>query len=274
MADGRPDVSLATSWIRERLGVEHPEAAIVLGSGLGGLADHIEEATRVPYGEVPGFIQPRVEGHAGALVRGKLAGREVLALSGRFHVYEGHDIEHTAFPVRVAASLGAPILVVSNASGGIRRTFRAGDLMVITDHVNLMSRNPLVGAVVNGETRFPDMSEPYDPELRARLHEIARTLGIVLQVGVYGALLGPTYETPAEVRMLERLGIDAVGMSTVPEVLPARAARMRVVGVSCVTNVAAGLSPFPVDHADVLASAARAAVDFERLITEFVRTLP
>jgi purine-nucleoside phosphorylase len=273
MTDGGPDVSAAADWIRERLGVERPVAAIVLGSGLGGFAERIENATRVSYREVPGFIQPRVEGHAGALVRGTVANREVLAMSGRFHVYEGHDIAHTAFPIRVVASLGAPVLVVSNASGGIRRTFLPGDLMVINDHVNLMGRNPLVGPVVGAETRFPDMSAPYDRELRTRLHAIARGLGIVLQDGVYGALLGPTYETPSEVRMLERLGIDAVGMSTVPEVLPARAAGMRVVGVSCVTNVAAGLSPFPVDHADVLASASRAAVDFERLTTEFVRAL-
>jgi purine-nucleoside phosphorylase len=268
-----PDVVAAADVVRERLGVERPVAAIVLGSGLGGLAERVEHATRVAYSEVPGFVQPRVEGHAGALVRGMLGGREVIALSGRYHVYEGHDVSHTAFPVRVVASLGVPVLILSNASGGIRRTFRPGDLMVINDHVNLMWRNPLIGPVAPGEVRFPDLSAPYDAELRTRLHACARTLGIPLEDGVYAALQGPAYETPSEVRMLERLGIDAVGMSTVPEVLPARAAGMRVLGVSCVTNVAAGLSPFAVDHADVLASAARAAVNFERLVEEFVRRL-
>lgn len=263
----------AVAMLRTRLSVRAPVAAIVLGSGLGGLASRIGDAVRVPYGAIPGFSEPRVEGHAGELLHGTLGGREVLALAGRFHMYEGHDVAHATFPVRVVHALGARTLILSNAAGGIRRTFGAGQLMVIADHLNLMFRNPLIGAVVPGDERFPDMSDPYDRALRRQLHDIARRLGIRLEEGVYAGLLGPSYETPAEVRMLERLGADAAGMSTVPEVIVARAMGMRCAAVSCITNPGAGLSAEPINHADVIAVTKRAAADFEQLIAELVATL-
>jgi purine-nucleoside phosphorylase len=189
-------------------------------------------------------------------------------------VYEGHAAVDTAFPVRLVRALGATVLVVSNAAGGIRRTFAPGQLVAIEDHVNLGFRNPLVGPAIDGETRFPDMSEPYDRELRNALHRIALAQAIPLEDGVYGWLTGPSYETPAEVRMLARFGVDMVGMSKVPEVIAARAMGMRVVGISCVTNPAAGLSATPIDHREVLEQTARAAGSFERLVEAFIAELP
>jgi purine-nucleoside phosphorylase len=259
--------------VRDRLGVGEPVAAIVLGSGLGGLAGYLEDARRMPYEDIPGFAAPAVPGHAGVLLSGRLAGREVLALAGRFHVYEGYPAAATGFPVRLAHALGAPVLLVSNAAGGIRRSFHPGDLMVINDHLNLTWHNPLAGHLVPGDQRFPDMSSPYDPALRIMLHDCARALGHTLEDGVYAGLPGPSYETPAEVRMLERLGADAIGMSTVAEVLVARALGVRVAGVSCITNLAAGLSWHRIEHEDVLRVTAQSAARFEALATEFVRRL-
>ncbi len=263
----------ATNFLRERLPVQSPVAAIVLGSGLGGLAQRIQGATRVSYRDIPGFAEPSVEGHAGELLHGTLGGREVLALAGRFHMYEGHEAEHSAFPVRVVHALGAPTLILSNAAGGIRRTFTPGQLMIVSDHLNLMFRNPLLGGVVSGDDRFPDMSAPYDRALIRQLHDRARALGIRLEEGVYCGLLGPSYETPAEVRMLERLGADAVGMSTVHEVVVGRAMGMRCTAVSCITNPAAGTSPHPINHAEVIEVTKVAAHDFERLIEALVQSL-
>jgi purine-nucleoside phosphorylase len=248
--------------------------ALVLGSGLGGLSERIEGARRIPYAAIPGFAVPSVEGHRGELVAGMLGRVPVLAFAGRFHVYEGHNAAQAAFPVRLARALGASVLFLSNAAGGVRRTFRPGDLMAVADHVNFMWRNPLLGPVVPGDERFPDMSQPYDPELRAILHRAAAHVGVLLHDGVYAALSGPSYETPAEVRMLERLGVDAVGMSTVPEVLVARAIGMRVVAASCITNLAAGLSEGRVDHQEVLRTTAAAAASFQELVLEFLRLLP
>ena len=250
-----------------------PVAAIILGSGLGGLADRIEDARRVPFGEVPGFPQATVHGHAGVLIAGKLAGRPVLAMAGRFHLYEGHAPRLAGYSVRVLHALGAGTLFVSNAAGGINRNFAAGDLMVIADHLNLMFRNPLEGALEPGDVRFPDMSDPYDAGLRAKLHAAGAALGVPLRDGVYAGLLGPSYETPAEVRMLERLGADAVGMSTVPETIVARAVGMRVAGVSCITNLACGISLVPLSHDEVLETTTRVARDFENLVTSFVAAL-
>lgn len=266
----------AAAYIRARRGPSAPTpvCGIVLGSGLGGLADRIEEAVRIPFAEVPGFPTATVAGHAGQVLMGTLGGRPVIAMAGRFHMYEGHDASLSALPVRVMHALGVPVYLASNAAGGVRRTFNPGDLMVIADHINLMFRNPLFGAVEPGDERFPDMSAPYDPALRALLHECARATGTTLQDGVYCGLTGPTYETPAEVRMLERLGVDAVGMSTVPEVIVARAIGMRVAAVSCITNKAAGLSVAPLDHAEVMEAGRAVAGRFEALITEFVRRLP
>jgi purine-nucleoside phosphorylase len=250
-----------------------PVCAIVLGSGLGGLADHIQNPTRIAFADVPGFPAATVAGHAGQLIIGSLADKPVVALAGRLHLYEGHAAALAGFPVRVLNALGAGVYIASNAAGGVRRTFRPGDLMAISDHINLMFRNPLAGPVESGDERFPDMSDPYDAGLRDLLHNSARSIGVQLHDGVYCGLLGPTYETPAEVRMLERLGADAVGMSTVPEVIVARALGMRVAAVSCITNPAAGLTHESLNHAEVLEVGKQVAHAFESLITEFVRQL-
>ena len=263
----------AAQTLRPRLPRDAPTLAVILGSGLGGLAKHINDAVVIPFAEIPGFPSATVAGHEGSLIAGTLEDTPVLALAGRFHLYEGHDAAVAAYPTRVLRALGAPILFVSNAAGGIRRTFAPGDLMLIRDQVNLMFRNPLVGTLEPGDVRFPDMSEPYDAVLQQVVRDVARANGLSLQEGVYAGLLGPTYETPAEVRMLERLGADAVGMSTVPEVIVARAMGMRVVGVSCITNLACGLSNTPITHAEVLETTARAAVKFEHLVRGVVAAI-
>ena len=259
--------------VRARIGSAAPDAAIILGSGLGGLAHQIADAVRVPFADVPGFPAATVVGHAGALIGGTLAGRRVIALAGRFHMYEGHDARLAAFPTRVLHALGARTLIVSNAAGGVRRSFVPGDLMLIRDHINFMFRNPLVGAAEVGELRFPDMSEPYDASLCTLARSVAADIGVTLQEGTYCGLLGPTYETPAEVRMLAALGADAVGMSTVPEVLVARALNMRVLGLSCITNLACGLSMHPITHAEVIETTTLVAARFERLISGVVQRL-
>jgi purine-nucleoside phosphorylase len=272
-AYGADAAASAADALRGRIGTTTPVAGVVLGSGLGGLAARISNAVAVPFAEVPGFPSATVVGHAGKVIAGTLAGRPVVALAGRFHLYEGHGAALAGFPVRVLHALGARTLFVSNAAGGIRRTFRAGDLMLIRDHLNLMFRNPLIGAVEMGDDRFPDMSAPYDDGLARQLREHAATMGVGLQEGVYGGLLGPTYETPAEVRMLATLGADAVGMSTVPEVIVARAMGMRVAGISCITNLASGISPHPLSHAEVLETTTRVAEQFEGLVERFVGDL-
>lgn len=267
------EVARAASAVRERAGGRAPALALILGSGLGGLAGRITNAVRIPFAEVPGFPPATVHGHAGALVVGSLGGTEVIALAGRFHLYEGHSPAVAALPVRVAHALGARSLFVSNAAGGVRRTLRAGDLMLIRDHINLMWRNPLVGPALPGEARFPDMSAPYDATLLAALRRAALATRTAVVEGVYAGLLGPSYETAAEVRMLERLGADAVGMSTVPEVIVARSLGMRVAGVSCITNLAAGLGARSLDHAEVLETTARVAASFEDLVLAFLGEL-
>lgn len=256
--------------MRVRIGARRPAIALILGSGLGSLADEVEDPVVVPFAEIPGFPPATVVGHEGRLVAGRLEGREVVALAGRFHIYEGHSADTAALPVRVIAALGARTLFVSNAAGGVNRTFRAGDLMLICDHINLMWRNPLIGPVRPGEERFPDMSDPYDRTLLGVLRSCAEQLRLPVVEGVYAGLTGPAYETPAEVRMLERLGADAVGMSTVPEVIVARALGLRVAGVSCISNPAAGLAAAPLSHEDVLETTARVRDDFVRLVRCFV----
>jgi purine-nucleoside phosphorylase len=270
---GAEAAARAADAVRARLDVRSPVCAIVLGSGLGDLANDIADARRMPFAEVPGFPTATVAGHAGALIAGTLGDREVLALAGRFHMYEGHPAALAGFPVRVVHALGAPTLFVSNAAGGVRRTFSAGDLMIIADHINLMYRNPLVGPLQPGDLRFPDMSDPYDAGLRVLLRRIAAERGIRVQEGVYAGSIGPTYETPAETRMLERLGADATGMSTVPEVVVARAIGMRVAGVSCITNMACGISLHPLSHDEVLETGRAVGAQFRTLVTEFVRSL-
>lgn len=262
----------AADSIRPRISVQ-PRAGIILGSGLGGIAGAIDGPTRIPFRDVPGFPVATVAGHTGELIAGTLGGTPVIALAGRFHVYEGHDAALAAFPVRVLHALGARTLIVSNAAGGTRATLTPGTVMLLTDHVNFMFRNPLIGTLQEGDVRFPDMSEPYDPGLRALAHRVAEAQGMVLAEGVYFAELGPSYETPAEVRMLIRLGADAVGMSTVPEVIVARALGMRVLGFSCITNLACGLAADPITHDDVIATTARVAAQLQQLVRGIVAQL-
>lgn len=260
----------AAAAIRKRAPSQQPTLGIILGSGLGGLSKSIADPVRIPFGEIPGFPEVTVAGHEGAMIVGSLSGREVVALSGRFHMYEGHPPALAAFPVRVFHALGASDLFVSNAAGGISQKLAVGDLMVISDHLNLMGTNPLVGMAQEGEIRFPDMTDAYNPALRWLLRNTAEKLGITLREGVYAGLLGPSYETPSEVKMLRLLGADAVGMSTVPEVIVARALGMRVAGVSCITNAAAGVTGSALSHAEVLETTNRVSASFESLVTEFV----
>ncbi len=262
-------VGAAAESLGAKLGGRTPRLALILGSGLGGPAARITAALDLAFAEVPGFPPAGIRGHAGRIIAGPLDGVEVLVFAGRRHVYEGDDPAIVALPVRVAHALGARVLFVSNAAGGIRRSFQPGELMIIRDHINLMWRNPLHGPVAPHETRFPDMSAPYDADLAAALRAAAADARVPVTEGVYAAVLGPSYETPAEIRMLERLGADAVGMSTVPEVIAARALGMRVAGVSLITNPAAGLGP-PLHHDEVLAAGARAADHVDRLVRGFV----
>jgi len=261
----------AADFLAGRLGGLEPRVAIVLGSGLGGLADRIGDAVRVPCAEIPGWPASGVEGHAGQVVAGRLGGVPVLGLAGRAHLYEGHAPSSVVLPVRVAARLGARTLFVSNAAGAVNPLFEPGDLMLISDHINLMGRSPLAGPPEPGEPRWPDVAGGYDPGLRDAVRETARAERIGLREGVYAGMLGPSYETPAEIDMLRRLGADAVGMSTVPEVIAARALGIGCVGVSCLTNCAAGVSPGPLRHEEVLETAREAAETFERLV---LRSLP
>ena len=270
---GVQQAQVAAAAIRDRLLGRTPAAAIVLGSGLGSLADEIDAVARIPYRDVPGFPSATVAGHAGEIIAGTLEGKFVLALAGRFHMYEGHDVRLAAFPARVVHALGATTLIVSNAAGGVNRMWQPGDLMLIRDHINLMFRNPLTGPVEKGDVRFPDMSAPYDDRLAEIARGVAREQGTVLREGVYAGLLGPTYETPAEVRMLAFLGADAVGMSTVPEVIVARSIGMRVLGLSCITNFASGISNNPITHAEVLETTAKAATRFTSLVRGIVARL-
>lgn len=248
-----------------------PDVALILGSGLGALADEMTDAVAIPFHEIPGLPAAAVVGHAGQMVLGELDGVTCVMLQGRFHLYEGHDAATVGLPTRIMLGLGARALVVTNAAGGINRSFRAGDLMLIDDHINFMGCNPLTGAVVPGDARFPDMTRAYDPALQALAAEAALAEGIRLVRGVYAAVLGPSYETPAEVRMLERLGADAVGMSTVPEVLVARARGAPVLGVSLISNAAAGLSTAPLTHDEVMAAGEEARGRFGRLVRGVVR---
>ena len=250
-----------------------PKVMLILGSGLGAVADELENAVRVPFEEIPEFPPATVVGHAGALVIGTLEGVPCVALQGRFHLYEGHDAALAAFPVRVMAAMGAKALLVTNAAGGVHPDFGAGDLMLIDDHINLTGRNPLVGAVVAGDLRFPDMSEAYDADFKAAITAYARSAKIQLRRGIYCAVLGPSYETPAEIRMLGRLGADAVGMSTVHEVIAARASGVRVLGISLISNLAAGISPEPLHHDEVVAAGREARPRFERLVRGAVRAM-
>lgn len=261
----------AASFIERKLDGK-PEIGLILGSGLGVLADEIENPVKIPYEEIPEFPVSTVEGHAGQLVLGSLSGKKVVAMQGRFHFYEGYSMDKVTFPVRVMKLLGVEKLIVTNAAGGVNEGFRAGDLMLITDHINNTGTNPLIGP--NDERfgpRFPDMSEAYSKDLRAVAKEVAGKLAIDLKEGVYVGNSGPTYETPAEVRLARVLGGDAVGMSTVPEVIVARHCGMKVLGISCITNMAAGILDQPLSHEEVIETTEQVKSSFLSFIKEIVK---
>ena len=244
-----------------------PKVALVLGSGLGGFADELAGAVRIPYSKIPNFPQSTAVGHAGQLVLGTVEGIEVVAMQGRVHLYEGYSAKDVAFPVRVFARMGVKAIVLTNAAGGIQKEFTQGRLVVITDHINLQGVNPLYGP--NNESvgpRFPDMTTAYDAKFRSLAFAEGRRLGLNLGEGVYAALAGPSYETPAEIRYLRTIGADLVGMSTVPEVIAARHSGIRVLGISCVTNPAAGVVDRPLDHKEVLEVAERVKGQFAALL--------
>jgi purine-nucleoside phosphorylase len=253
----------------KRLTRLRPALAIVLGSGFDSALGGLEQTRKVTYEELPGFPSTGVEGHPGALLLGRLSGTPVLILNGRAHFYEGHSMEQLTFPVRVLAAFGIRDLLLTNAAGGINPAFRSGDFMVFTDHLNLMGENPLRGAAVPGRSRFVDLSDTYDPGLRELLRRAARQGGIRLRSGVYVAVSGPSYETPAEIRAFARLGADAVGMSTVPEAIVARQCGLKVAAVSCITNPAAGRNSRQLSHSEVLMTGRRVGVLAAQLLRNF-----
>ena len=260
----------ATRVIRSRISVE-PRIALVLGSGLGSFADDFEEAVAIPYEEIPGFVRSTAQGHAGRLVIGKIDTVPVLAMQGRVHYYEGYSLDEVTFPVRTFGLLGVKTLVLTNAAGGINVQLTQGALMVLSDHVNLMGVNPLRGP--NDERfgpRFPDMSAVYSPELQELVIDEARAIGVEVRRGIYGGLSGPSYETPAEIHLLRGLGADAVGMSTVPEAIVARHMGLEVLGISCITNMAAGISDQPINHEEVIATGDRVRETFAELLRRVI----
>ncbi|MTH52257.1 purine-nucleoside phosphorylase [Bacillus mangrovi] len=262
--------SQAARYIQNKIG-EAPEIGLILGSGLGVLADEIENAVKMPYEEIPGFPVSTVEGHAGQLVYGTLKGARVIAMQGRFHFYEGYDMQKVVFPVRVLQQIGIKTLIVTNAAGGINEQFQPGDLMLITDHINNMGTNPLIGP--NEEqfgVRFPDLSQAYSRKLLELARETAAEIGVPVREGVYVANTGPVYETPAEIRMLRTWGGDAVGMSTVPEVVTARHAGLDVLGISCISNMAAGILDQPLSHDEVIETTEKVKSSFLSLVKETI----
>lgn len=257
----------ATAYIREKTDAT-PSMGLILGSGLGDFANQLDAATTIPFSEIPGFPRPTVEGHAGHLVIGRYQGRMVLILNGRVHYYEGLSQQEITIPVRVMKELGVSTLMLTNAAGGINLDFSAGVLMLITDHINYSGRNPLIGKNLEEfGPRFPDMTDIYTRDLRRQLAEKAAANGIHLREGVYAMYSGPNYETPAEIRMFRSMGADAVGMSTVPEAIVARHSGMNVIGVSCITNMAAGILDQPLNHAEVVETAARVKDEFIKVVS-------
>jgi purine-nucleoside phosphorylase len=260
----------AARVISARVAVD-AKVAIVLGSGLGDFAGEFEGAVSLPYREIPGFVSSTAVGHVGSLVIGKLEGTQVVAMQGRVHYYEGYSLEEVTFPIRTFKLLGIQTLILTNAAGGIDVQLNQGALMVISDHLNLMGVNPLRGP--NDERlgpRFPDMSEVYSRELQELATEEARSLGITVRRGIYAALAGPNYETPAEIHMLRATGADAVGMSTVPEAIVARHMGMKVLGLSCITNMAAGISEAPINHEEVIETGQRVRQTFTQLLRRVI----
>jgi purine-nucleoside phosphorylase len=269
----RAAIEQAAQFLKEKFSTP-PQIGLILGSGLGVLADEIEQAIKIPYGDIPGFPVSTVEGHAGQLVYGQLEGATVLAMQGRFHYYEGYSFDKVTFPVRVMKALGVTQLIVTNAAGGVNESFQPGDLMIISDHINNMGGNPLIGP--NDPelgVRFPDMTEAYSKRLRQLAKDVAARLNLKVQEGVYVANTGPSYETPAEIRMIRAIGGDAVGMSTVPEVIVARHANMEVLGISCISNMAAGILDQPLTHDEVIETTEKVKADFLRFVKAIVREM-
>ena len=260
----------AARIIRSRT-TETPRVAIVLGSGLGGFADDFDEPVGIPYQEIPGFARSTAEGHAGRLVIGKIDQVPLVAMQGRVHFYEGYSLEQVTFPIRAFKLLGIKTLILTNAAGGVNVQLTQGALMVLSDHLNLMGDNPLRGPNDSRfGPRFPDLTSAYSPELQEIVVEEAKALGVEIRRGIYAALSGPSYETPAAIHLLRALGADAVGMSTVPEVIVARQMNIEVLGISCITNMAAGISDQPINHEEVMATGIRVRETFTQLLRRVV----
>lgn len=265
------DYEKSAEYIKEKIGDLKPKTAIILGSGLGVLSEEFQEKIVINYNDIPNFPVSTVEGHAGELIIGKLNNKEVIAMNGRFHYYEGYDLKETTFPIRVFKLLGIENLIITNAAGGVNKDFRAGDFMVINDHLSFFAESVLRGRNLNefGE-RFPDMSEIFDKELSKKLKEIINKHTNRAQEGVYAYMKGPTFETPAEIRALRILGADAVGMSTVPEAIIAHHCNIKCVAVSCITNMAAGILNEKLSHEDVKQTAEKVKVKFKEIIKEYI----
>ncbi len=271
MTEHKKNVEAARDMIRQKIGALKPKMAIILGSGLGGIVNKIENAVTIPYRDLPGFPVPTVQGHAGELVAGKLNGVDIIALKGRQHFYETGDAHPLKTMIRTMKAVGVETLFLSNAAGSLNPKIKIGGLMVITDHINFMGFNPLVGP--NDDDfgpRFPPLGNAWDKELSDKLKKVAKKHRIKLHEGVYMAFRGPSFETPAEIRMAQKMGGDAVGMSSVPDCIIARHCGLKVVGCSCITNMGAGLSDEKLSHAHTLENAARAAGSLEKLVFEFV----
>lgn len=260
-------------YIKSKIGDFKPEIAIVLGSGLGELADEYCEI-KLAYSDIPGFPVSTVKGHNGNLVFAKVNGKNVMMMQGRFHFYEGHSMQTVTYPIKIMKKLGVETILITNAAGGVNPYFKPSSLMIIKDHINFMGTNPLIGP--NDDTlgeRFPDMSEVYTKSLREIAHTCSKNLNIPVEEGIYIALTGPTYETPAEVNMVRTLGADAVGMSTVPEAIVASYLKMKVLGISCICNSAAGISTVGLSHKEVLEAAEKAKTNFKKLVLEIIKSI-
>lgn len=263
----------AVDYINEKTNNFQPEIGVILGSGLGDFVNNLETIS-IPYGDIPGFQKSNVQGHAGKLVFAEYKGRKIVFMQGRYHFYEGHSLQTVTYPVKVMKKLGVKTLVVTNAAGAINENFKPADLMIITDHINFLGTNPLIGA--NDDTlgtRFPDMSEVYKKDLVKKAEECAKELGINIRKGVYLASTGPSYETPTEVRMMRLLGADAVGMSTVPEAIVANYCGIKVLGISCLTNYASGITDTPLTHKEVIEAANVAKENFQALLGKVLETV-
>lgn len=260
-------------FLKEKTNDFKPEIGLILGSGLG---DFVQDFSlfSVSYSEIPGFAPSTVQGHAGKLVFAEIKGKKVVIMQGRYHFYEGHSMQKVVFPVKVMKKLGVETLIVTNAAGSVKKKIKAGDLMLIKDHINFMGTNPLIG--LNDDslgTRFPDMSEVYRKELRTIAKKSAKKLGIKLKEGVYAAFSGPSYETPAEVKMLNKMGADVVGMSTIPEAIVANYCSMNVLGISCVSNYAAGIQKNPLSHSEVIETSGKVQKKFQALLLDIIESV-